>query len=94
MDVRRPLVAVPQLGGLSAQSVNAILQRRAADAGLDVPGISAHGLRAGHVSEALRGGARLEAVQRITRHKRLETLLIYARAVDAIAESSAGSLGL
>ena len=81
-------------GGLSAQSVNAILQTRASAAGLDVPGISAHGLRAGHVTEALRGGARLEAVQRITRHKRLETLLVYARTVDAIADSSAGALGL
>ena len=81
-------------GGLSAQSVNSILQTRASAAGLDVPGISAHGLRAGHVTEALRGGARLEAVQRITRHKKLETLLGYARSVDAISDSSAGSLGL
>ena len=81
-------------GGLTGQSINAVLQRRAADAGLDVPGISAHGLRAGHVTEALRGGARLEAVQRITRHKKLETLLGYAHTVNAIAESSAGALGL
>ena len=81
-------------GVLSAQSVNAILQTRASAAGLDVPGISAHGLRAGHVTEALRGGARLEAVQAVTRHKKLETLLGYAHTVDAIADSSAGALGL
>ena len=81
-------------GGLTGQSVSMVLQRRAADAGLDVPGISAHGLRAGHVTEALRGGARLEAVQAVTRHKKLETLLGYARTVNAIAESSAGALGL
>ena len=81
-------------GGLTGQSINAILQTRASAAGLDVPGISAHGLRAGHVTEALRGGARLEAVQAVTRHKKLVTLLIYARTINAIADSSAGSLGL
>ena len=59
-----------------------------------MPGISAHGLRAGHVTEALRGGARLEAVRAVTRHKKLETLLGYAHTVNAIADSSAGSLGL
>ena len=82
------------VGGLSAQSVNAILQRRASAVGLDVPGISAHGLRAGHVTGALKGGARFEAVQAVTRHKKLETLLGYAHTVNAIAESSAGALGL
>lgn len=81
-------------GGLSPQSINAIFQKRCAAVGLDVPNLSVHGLRSGHIDAVLRGGASIESVQRVTRHKSVDTLLIYSRTLNAIADGSGAALGL
>ncbi len=47
---------------------------------LDVERYGAHSLRAGFVTQALRYGAQPHEIAKVTRHKRLETVLKYARA--------------
>ena len=44
---------------LTPQSINLIVKRRCAAAGLDPKGFSAHGLRAGYLTEAARRGVTL-----------------------------------
>lgn len=46
-------------------------------AGLDPATFAGHSLRRGHVTSAIRAGKRIEAVQTVTRHKHIDTLLGY-----------------
>lgn len=65
--------------GLSAHSVNTILQRRMQSAGLDRTGYSAHSLRAGLVTSAACAGVPLWAIQRQTGHRSVGSVLRYVR---------------
>lgn len=82
------------LGGLSPQSINTVLQTRAAAAGVDLERLTAHSLRASHISVAARAGAPLQTILETTRHKNLATLAGYIRDARAIEDSSGNKLGL
>jgi integrase len=74
-----------------------ILARRAALAKLSSSGLerlSAHGLRAGFITEAYKAGARDEAIMAHSRHKDVRTMRGYVRRAKLVAESPAGLVGL
>lgn len=74
-----------------------ILARRMAKAGLTVSGLerlSAHGLRAGLITEAYKAGARDEAIMEHSRHKDVRTMRSYVRRAKLLAESPAKLVGL
>ena len=81
-------------GGLSAQSVNTILQGRAAAAGVELNGLSAHSTRVSHITTASEAGVPLEQIMRTSRHASVAVAMRYIRSAQAIRSSSAGSLGL
>src|SRR5208283_3215054 len=58
-------------GALSPQSVNAMIKRRCAAAGLDPRRFSAHGLRSGYLTEAARAGVPLPEAMQQSRHRSL-----------------------
>lgn len=67
---------------LTGESVERVLRRRAAQAGIDpalVAQFSAHALRAGAATEAFDRGASLEEVMNMTRHKSVTTVRRYDR---------------
>ena len=78
-------------GGLSGQSVNTILRRRASYAGVELDG---HSTRASHMTEASRAGVALERIMKTSRHSSVTVAMRYVRGATAIQDSSAGSLGL
>ncbi|MET1416819.1 site-specific integrase [Roseibium sp. HPY-6] len=62
---------------LSSQSVNAILKKRCADAGLDPAEFSAHGLRSGFLTEAANQGIPLQDAMQQSRHRSLAQASAY-----------------
>ncbi len=66
-------------GGLSGHAVNAIVKARAACAGIDPVRISAHGLRAGYLTEASLQGIPLEAAMRHSLHRSVQAAVRYYR---------------
>jgi integrase len=62
---------------ISAHSVNAVLKKRLAEIGLDPVDFSAHGVRAGHITSALKAGIPAPEVMEQTLHRSLETLMGY-----------------
>ncbi|MBO0985020.1 site-specific integrase [Rathayibacter sp. SD072] len=85
---------LPTVNALSAQSVNLIVKRRVTAVGLDPEQYSAHSLRAGFVTEALRHGASTHAVMRQTGHRSPATVEIYARERDPLTGNAVNDLGL
>ncbi|NQX18270.1 site-specific integrase [Rathayibacter sp. VKM Ac-2857] len=85
---------LPTENPLSAQSVNLIVKRRVTAVGLDPARYSAHSLRAGFVTEALRHGATTHAVMRQTGHRSPATVEIYARERDPLTGNAVTTLGL
>ena len=84
-------------GALHPDALPKILARRVARAGLEAGGferLSAHGLRAGFVTEAYKAGARDEAIMEHTRHKDVRTMRGYVRRAKLLGGSPAGLLGL
>lgn len=79
---------------LSGAAIDAIIQSRAAAAGLSDLPITGHSLRAGHATAAANAGVDALRLARTTRHARLETLARYLRPAEVIGDSSAGALGL
>ena len=74
-----------------------ILTRRVARAGLKsgvMERLSAHGLRAGFITEAYKAGARNEAIMEHSRHKDIRTMRGYVRRAKLVGESPAGLVGL
>ena len=74
-----------------------ILARRVAKAGLTTSGLerlSAHGLRAGFITEAYKAGANDEAIMEHSRHKEVRTMRGYVRRAKLLAESPAKLVGL
>lgn len=80
---------------LTPQSVNLILKRRAKMAGFtkaQIRDLSAHSLRAGHVTQAFLDGKRERDIQRQTIHKQLQSLVPYFREGELLQETSADGL--
>ena len=83
-----------ELNRLSDKAVDRIVKGACRKAGLKDKGYSAHSLRAGHVTEALAGGADRSAVKRQTGHASDAMLDRYAREADLFKNNSSGTLGL
>ncbi|WP_298819524.1 site-specific integrase [uncultured Roseibium sp.] len=62
---------------LSPQSINAILKKRCAAAGLDPKDFSAHGLRSGFLTEAANQGIALQDAMQQSRHRSLSQASAY-----------------
>jgi len=95
----RPIARGGHIGttALTPYSVTRILQKRAAMAGLVLPGdeaLSAHALRVGFITEAYAKGVRDEDIMRHTRHRDLRTMRGYVRRAGLITDSPAKQLGL
>ena len=74
-----------------------ILARRVARAGLKsgtMERLSAHGLRAGFITEAYKAGARDEAIMEHSRHKDVRTMRGYVRRAKLVGESPVKLVGL
>jgi integrase len=67
---------------LDGQSVNAIVKRRSALAGLDPAEFSAHGLRSGYLTEAARRGVPLPEAMRQSRHRSVQQAAAYYNEVE------------
>ena len=68
-----------------------------ARAGLTAAGLerlSAHGLRAGFITEAYQAGARDEAIMAHSRHKDVRTMRSYVRRATLVSDSPAKLVGL
>jgi integrase len=79
---------------LHPESINSLVQKAVARAGLDPRPYSAHSLRAGFVTYAHLRGASDRAIAHQTRHRSLATLGSYVRISQAWTDNAATSLGL
>lgn len=82
------------LGALHPESINTLVQKAVARAGLDPSPYSAHSLRAGFVTYAHLRGASDRAIAHQTRHRSLATLGTYVRVQQAWTDNAATILGL
>ena len=82
--VFREITRWGQLGrtALDPQSVNAILKKRCAQAGLDPKTFSAHGLRSGYLTEAARRGVSLQEAMRQSRHRSVQQASSYYNEIE------------
>lgn len=92
--VFRPIGKSGRLGdrALDPQSVNKIIKRRCAAAGLDVSLYSAHGLRSGYLTEAGRQGVPLPEAMQQSHHKSVQQAARYYNEAQ-IARGKAARLG-
>ena len=65
--------------GLSGEAVNRIVKQSAAAVGLDPATVSAHGLRAGYLTEASLRGVPIEAAMRHSLHRSVQSAVRYYR---------------
>lgn len=79
---------------LNPESINSLVQKAVARAGVDPATYSAHSLRAGFVTWAHLRGASDRAIAHQTRHRSLATLGQYVRVQQAWTDNAAVSLGL
>lgn len=84
----------PSARPLHPESVNTLVQKAIARAGLDPAPYSAHSLRAGFVTYAHLRGASDRAIAHQTRHRSLATLGAYVRVQQAWTDNAATALGL
>ncbi len=79
---------------MSGEAVAMAVQRRAAMAGLDPAGFSAHSLRAGLATSAAAAGVPEADIQRQTRHKSVQVLRGYVRHGSVFRNNASGAVGL
>ena len=80
---------------LSATAASRIVTRRARAAGLPIPHITGHSLRAGHATTAAAAGVPLDRIAAQTRHRHLKVLIEhYLRPMDALSITTSRDLGL
>jgi integrase len=72
--------------GLRGHDVALIMKRYALAAGLDPAQFSGHSLRAGFVTPAAETGATVFKIRAVSRHKSMDVLSGYLRAVDAFKD--------
>ena len=63
--------------GLTAQTINAVVKKRAVLAGLDPGKVSAHGLRSGYLTEAARQGVSLPEAMAQSQHRSVQQAARY-----------------
>jgi site-specific recombinase XerD len=78
--------------GLSGTAIAELVKKYAQKIGIDPDGVSAHSLRAGHVTEARALGVSDADTMAVTGHKRRETLDMYDRRNNPFARGSAGAV--
>lgn len=76
---------------LMAQTINAIVKKRAGLAGIEAGRISAHGLRSGYLTEAARQGASLPEAMAQSQHRSVQQA---ARNCDEAARRTGGAVRL
>jgi site-specific recombinase XerD len=86
--------AKPGDRALHPESINALVQKAVARAGMDSGPYSAHSLRAGFVTYAHLRGASDRAIAHQTRHRSLATIGTYVRIQQAWTDNAATILGL
>jgi integrase len=79
---------------LEPQAVWLVIKRVCAAAGLDPERFGAHSLRAGMVTQAIRGGASDHAIMAQTGHKSSDMVRRYRRETDLFQDNAGGKLGL
>jgi len=84
----------PAARALHPESINTLIQKAVARAGMDPGPYSAHSLRAGFVTYAHLRGASDRAIAHQTRHRSLATLGTYVRVQQAWTDNAATILGL
>lgn len=79
---------------LTGEAVGMVVQRRAALAGLDPAGFSAHSLRAGLATSAAAAGVAEGDIARQTRHRSVAVLRTYVRHGSVFLRNASGAVGL
>ena len=79
---------------LEPQAVWCVVRRLCAKAGLDASRFGAHSLRAGMVTQAIRGGASDHAIMSQTGHRSSDMVRRYRRETDIFQDNAGGKLGL
>jgi site-specific recombinase XerD len=79
---------------LTGHAVARIVKRTALKAGLPIPELSGHSLRAGFVTEAAKNGADYPSIMDQTGHKELSTVHGYNRRKDKWKKPASSKLGL
>jgi integrase len=79
---------------LSDRAIALIVKRRAAVAGVDPAGYSAHSLRAGCATEAAARGVEERDIGRHTRHRSIPVLRGYIREGTVFVNNASARLGL
>jgi hypothetical protein len=77
---------------LTPQSINLIVKRRCAMAGLEPEAFSAHGLRAGYLPEAARQGIALPEAMQQSQHRSVQQAASYYNEAER-AQGRAGKAG-
>lgn len=74
---------------IAPETVNLVVKRRAAQAGIDPESVSAHGLRSGYLTQAARDGIALPAAMRFSQHRSLQQAARYYTAVELELDAAA-----
>jgi integrase len=85
---------IPGSDALSGHAVGAVVKRRAAAAGLNPARFSGHSLRAGFVTQAVRGGADAGSIMRQTGHRSDAMVELYRRENAPLIGNAVTILGL
>jgi integrase len=79
---------------LEPQAVWCVVRRLCEKAGLDPKRFGAHSLRAGMVTQAIRGGASDHAIMAQTGHRSSDMVRRYRRETDLFQDNAGGKLDL
>ena len=77
---------------MTPKAIANVVKHHAGRAGLDADAFAGHSLRAGFVTSAAEKGATLGQIADHTGHRRLETVRIYTRRVDAFKDHAGAGL--
>lgn len=77
---------------LHENEVGRILKRHLAEIGEDPAAYSAHSLRAGFLTSAAMAGKPIHEMQRVSRHKQIDTLMGYVRVAEEFANPAGAGL--
>jgi site-specific recombinase XerD len=78
--------------GMSGRAIADVVKGRAAAAGLDPDEFAAHSLRSGFLTSAAQRGANVWKLREVSRHKSLDTLAGYVRAVELFDDHAGAGL--
>lgn len=75
-------------GRLQVESISRIIKTRMREAGIDDSKITAHSLRHTCATNAIKAGANVRQVQKMMRHAKIETTLLYCHDLDRKANAA------